>query len=92
MFAWGLLYDDSIATGTWFGSTVPSGDTLQFQNAPYRVAIQNRFRGSGYGEMPENLEEAVSQYRNVYSHPDSLWYGYEEFRDGYCYKNAYCNL
>ncbi|MFA6392247.1 MAG: hypothetical protein WCW66_05910 [Patescibacteria group bacterium] len=94
-FAWGLIPGDStyIGNSTWFRSVVTEGDVMQFQNAPYRVAIQNRFRGSGYREIPERLEEAVSQHRNNYRGDDQNWYyEYNEFIYGYCTRTAYCAL
>ena len=94
MFAWGLIFDDSIhipknEEKEGFYNMVPEGEPLNFWDGVYKTPVQNRYRGSGYGEMPDSLEEAIQSHRDL---EGSTWRGYAEFRGSYCSQAAYCDL
>lgn len=102
LFASGLIFDDSTYINPsykiGFYYMVPEGEQLKFWEGAYKTAVVNRFRGSGYGEMPERLEDAIWFYR----HPGSTWRGWSEFsstgfsscdyRGNYDSLTRYCEL
>jgi len=91
MFSWGLIFEDSTYINpnykAGFYYMAPEGEQLNFYDGLYRLGVQNRIRGSGYGELPAGLDEAIWQHRH--NHP---WRPINEFYYGYCYSAKNCDL